>query len=78
MTAEEIINRSLEDVGLRDKYKLTVITIKREFLEMKDGESVTEQHVLGVPSSKTMITENDTLMIFGQVKDIKRFTDINE
>ncbi len=75
---QKIINRSLEDVGLRDKYKLTVITIKREFLEMKDGESVTEQHVLGVPSSKTMITENDTLMIFGQVKDIKRFTDINE
>ena len=73
-----IINRSLEDVGLRDKYKLTVITIKREFQEFKDGESVTEVHVLGVPSSKTMLTENDTLMIFGQVEDIQRFTDINE
>lgn len=73
-----IINRSLEDIGLRDKYKLTVITIKREFQEMKNGESICEQHVLGVPSSKTMITENDTLMVFGQVKDIQRFTDINE
>lgn len=73
-----IINRSLEDVGLRDKYKLTVITIKREFMEMKDGKSVCEQHVLGVPSSKTLITENDTLMVFGQVKDIQRFTDIND
>ena len=73
-----IINRSLEDVGLRDKYKLTVITIKREFMEMKNGQSVCEQHVLGVPSSKTLITENDTLMIFGQVKDIQRFTDIND
>ncbi|MEZ4721476.1 MAG: TrkA family potassium uptake protein [Flavobacteriales bacterium] len=73
-----IINRSLEDVGLRDKYKLTVITIKREFQEIRNGETITEQHVLGVPSSKTMITENDTLMVFGQVKDIKRFTDINE
>jgi trk system potassium uptake protein len=72
-----IINRSLEDVGLRDKYKLTVITIKREFQEIRKGETVTEQHVLGVPSSNTMITENDTLMIFGQVKDIQRFTDIN-
>ena len=73
-----IINRSLEDVGLRDKYKLTVITIKREFVEEKNGEHVVEQHVLGVPSSKTTITENDTLMVFGQVKDIQRFTDINE
>ncbi|GAB4221680.1 MAG: potassium uptake protein KtrA [Salibacteraceae bacterium] len=72
-----IINRTLEDIGLRDKYKLTVITIKREFQEKRNGETVCEQHVLGVPSSKTIITENDTLMIFGQVKDIKRFTDIN-
>ena len=73
-----IINRSLEEVGMRDKYKLTVITIKREFHEIKNGENVVEVHVLGVPSSKSMITENDTLMIFGQVKDIQRFTDINE
>lgn len=72
-----IINRSLEDIGLRDKYKLTVITIKREFQELKNGEMVIEQHVLGVPSSKTLITENDTLMVFGLVKDISRFTDIN-
>ena len=46
--------------------------------EIKNGENVVEVHVLGVPSSKSMITENDTLMIFGQVKDIQRFTDINE
>lgn len=72
-----IINRSLEDIGLRDKYKLTVITIKREFHETRNGQQVTEQHVLGVPSSKTTITESDTLMVFGLVKDIQRFTDIN-
>lgn len=72
-----IINRSLEDIGLRDKYKLTVITIKREFHEVRNGQQITEQHVLGVPSSKTTITENDTLMVFGLVKDIQRFTDIN-
>lgn len=73
-----ILNRTLEDVGLRDKYKLTVITIKREFSEMRNGMEHTEQHVLGVPSSKTVISENDTLMIFGQVKDIQRFSDINQ
>lgn len=72
-----VINRTLEDIGCRDKYKLTVITIKREFQELRGGELITEQHVLGVPSSKTVVTENDTLMIFGQVKDIQRFTDIN-
>ncbi len=70
--------RSLENIGLRDKYKLTVITIKREFAERNDkGEMVMTQHVLGVPSSTTAIQENDTLMVFGQINHIEKFCEIN-
>ncbi|MAX79070.1 MAG: potassium transporter KtrA [Crocinitomicaceae bacterium] len=70
--------RNLENIGLRDKYKLTVITIKRAFPEKdKDGEMVMAQHVLGVPSSHTEIEENDTLMVFGRINDIEKFCDIN-
>ena len=72
-----VIGRTLDDIGLRDKYKLTVITIKREFDEEKNGEMCKEQHVLGVPSSNTVIQESDTLMAFGRIKDIEKFIDIN-
>jgi trk system potassium uptake protein TrkA len=72
-----VIGRTLDDIGLRDKYKLTVITIKREFDEEKNGQMCKEQHVLGVPSSNTIIEESDTLMAFGRIKDIEKFIDIN-
>jgi trk system potassium uptake protein TrkA len=72
-----IVGRTLDNIGLRDKYKLTVITIKREFDEEKNGEMCKEQHVLGVPSSSTVIQESDTLMAFGRIKDIEKFIDIN-
>lgn len=70
--------RTLDHIGLRDKYKLTVITIKRAFSERNNkGEDILAQHVLGVPSSNTEIQENDTLMVFGQIKHIEKFCDIN-
>ena len=72
-----IIGRTLDEVGLRDKYKLTVVTIKRLFEEEKNGEKVMQEHVLGVPASNTSIQESDTLMVFGRVRDIEKFIDIN-
>lgn len=73
----KVIGRRLDQIGLRDKYKLTVITIKREFEVNKKGEIVKEQHVLGVPASDCLIEESDTLMIFGMVGDIEKFIALN-
>ena len=67
-----IINRTIEDINMRKKYNLTLITIKREFGEKK------EQHVLGVPKSDTTIEATDTVVVFGTSKDIARFIEINE
>lgn len=75
-----VANRSLEDIGLRDKYGLTLITLKRSY-EMKDEEEdkpILEEHIIGVPKSETVIYETDTLVVFGTVKDVKRFIEINE
>lgn len=73
-----IANRTIEDIELRNKYQLTLVTIKREFEVMNKGEKTFEQHVLGVPNSETIIQETDTLVVFGTMKDVKRFIEINE
>jgi len=73
-----IINRTIKEVGLRNKYRLTLVTIKREFEENKKGESVIEQHILGVPDSETIIYESDTLVVFGTTQDVTRFIEINQ
>jgi trk system potassium uptake protein TrkA len=72
------VGRALESIEFRNKYELTLVTIKREFdIKKKSGDCI-EQHVIGVPKSDTVIQERDTLVIFGTSKSLQRFMDINE
>jgi len=76
-TPAGIANRTLEDIELRNKYRLNLITLKREFEVNKDGVVGIEQHILGVPNSSTILYETDTIVVFGRGNDIERFIDIN-
>lgn len=73
-----IVNRTLQDVGLRNKYHLTLITIKRCFDEKDGDDLIKENHILGVPNSDTVVYDTDTLIIFGTSKDVARFIEINQ
>lgn len=77
-TPRGIVNRTLESIDLRDRYKLSLISIKREFEVTHHSKTVIEQHIEGVPSSKTIIQASDTLVIFGKNNDIERFIEINK
>ena len=77
-TPRAIANRTLADIGLRNKYNLNLITLKREFEVSRKGETITEEHILGVPHSDTILYESDTIIVFGLVKDIQRFIEINK
>lgn len=70
-------NRTVKDIGLRSKYKLNLITIKRAYEFQEDDEVTKEEHILGVPESDTIIKETDTIIVFGTSQDIKRFIEIN-
>lgn len=77
-TPKGIANRTLEDIGLRNKYKLNLITFKREVEVERNGETVKEQHIIGVPRSSTVLYETDTIVVFGRSKDIGKFIEINQ
>ena len=77
-TPKGIVNRTLEDIGLRNKYKLNLITFKREVEVEKNGVTVKEQHIIGVPRSSTVLYETDTIVVFGRSKDIGKFIEINQ
>ncbi len=77
-TPRTMANRTLGDINLRSKYNLNLITMKREGDIIKDGEVVKESHILGVPNSETVLIESDTIIVFGQVRDIERFIEINK
>jgi trk system potassium uptake protein TrkA len=77
-TPKNIANRTLGDINLRDRYNLSLITIKKEIEKVKDGKQVFEEHIEGVPNTKTLILPGHRLVVFGKNRDIDRFIEINE
>lgn len=72
------VGRALNEIEFRNKYELTLVTIKRQFNIIKKTGECVEQHVIGVPKSDTVIQDLDTLVVFGTSKNVQRFMDINE
>ena len=54
------VGRSLEDIGLTKKYKLSLITLLRK----TNGD----HHILGVPEDDTVVEPNDLMVVFGTTK----------
>ncbi len=73
-----VIGREIGNIEFTSRYELTLVTIKREYPKTKDGVEIIEKHVIGVPKDENVITEKDTLVIFGTAKNLQRFMDINE
>ncbi len=75
---KKIANETLKSLQLNKKYQLTLITIKRVFEIKRDGELMAEEHIIGVTNSETIIYDTDTLVVFGSLKNIQKFIEINE
>jgi len=67
----KIAGRTLEDIGLRKKYNINLVTLLRK------SEDDDKHHIFGVPSPESVVQAEDIILVFGQVKDINRFIEIN-
>lgn len=71
------LDKKIDDIDFRNKYQLTLITMRREYDIKKKGQYEVEQHVIGVPKGDTVIESRDTLVLFGTAKHVQRFIDVN-
>ncbi|USL95375.1 TrkA family potassium uptake protein [Riemerella anatipestifer] len=71
---EEYIGKTIREIDFRQKYNLAVLTIIRK-VEVKSllGKTKTENKVLGVAATDTLLEANDILVIYGSNKDLKVF-----
>jgi len=74
----DVIGRSLLDINLRRRYHLNLITMKREQEVEKDGETIREEHIYGIPKGDSLIQENDSLILFGKRTHVEGFIEINQ
>ena len=71
---EAIVGFSLDEIDLQGKYKISLITIKRN----SDAEaSPSKMHVIGVPTGDTQIQLGDHLVLFGHERDFRRLIKTN-
>jgi trk system potassium uptake protein TrkA len=78
LVPESIIGQKVGDVGFRDNFKMSLITIRRqvEETEVKSKNGHKEQ-IVGVPDNSILIEENDILVVFAKTKDIDLFIKAN-
>lgn len=71
---QKYINRTIEDINLREKYKLLILTIlKKEEVESVIGQTRTTTKAQGVPSSNYVLKKDDILVLYGSNADIQQF-----
>ena len=74
-----LIGMTIADLNLRDAYRLSLITIRRNFAEINTPtQSNSTGHILGVPDTSTNIEEKDCFVIFGLTRDIENFIKRNQ
>jgi trk system potassium uptake protein len=71
------VGKRLDDLDLRRRYNINLITIKRQEVVKKDDTEIIEHHIIGVPQSDTYIQEKDTLLLMGIDRDISKFIEVN-
>jgi len=75
---KRVANFTIADLKLRQEYDLNIVTIKRVFTEVEDGEEKKVKHIIGVPRPDTSLKQSDQLIILGKTDDINRFIESNQ
>ncbi|MCP4364000.1 MAG: TrkA family potassium uptake protein [Planctomycetes bacterium] len=71
---ETLAGKSLKDLGLFAKYKISPIIIKKKVRYEKAGK-VAEEEIRELPDPDYVVSEGDTLLVLGETKDVEGFVE---
>lgn len=78
-TPKGVASKSVIEIGLRNKYNLNLITLRRAYEAVNEaGVSTVEYHIMGVPGADTILYETDYMILLGKNSDIEKFVDLNK
>jgi trk system potassium uptake protein TrkA len=71
---DSIIGKKVGEVGFRDKYKMSLITIRWKVEEQDiKSKNIPKERIVGVPDTNVLIEKNDVLVVFAKSRDIEHF-----
>ncbi len=72
---EKYIGKTIQEIGLGSKHHLLALTtIKEKKVNSLVGTSRIEEHIQGLATSKTLLEKGDILVVYGQNRDLEKFT----
>ena len=77
-TPTRVVDQTISEIGLREKYNLNLITVKRLYDEKVDGQLQQIEHIIGVPRADTFLKETDIMILLGKSKDVNKFIEVNK
>lgn len=77
-TPARVVDQTISEIGLREKYNLNLITVKRFFEEKKGDDIQKVEHIIGVPRADTFLKETDIMIILGKSQDVNKFIEVNK
>ncbi len=79
IASPRLIGMTIGDLNLRDAYRLSLVTIRRNFIESTTPtQGNATGHIIGVPDTTTTIEDKDCFVIFGKTRDIENFIKRNQ
>ncbi|MFD1771725.1 potassium channel family protein [Sphingobacterium suaedae] len=66
------VGMTLKDANLTNKYKVIVLTTVKTYEKSVKEKVVLHKEASGIAGSETVLQENDLLVVFGELADIKR------
>ena len=67
---KRILNHTVQEIALRERYNINLITIRRRFHEVHNNMVIVTEHITGVPNAGTKIKSGDILVVMGKGPDV--------
>lgn len=72
------LGMTLKEANLTNKYKVIVLTTVKSYDKQVKGKTVQYKEASGIAVSETRLEEDDLLVLFGELSDIKRLIEKGE
>lgn len=73
-----IVETPLEQLGLREKYRINVLLIRRTTTDVDDYGNTQTKQIAHFPQPSTELKENDVMVVVGRDHDIDRLRNLSE
>ncbi len=76
LVPKNMVGKSLQELDLRKKYNINVISVKRVQMNVDEMGNPQEEEMISFPGPLTVLQKNDTIIVVGTEREIERVKEL--